>query len=212
MMQKPIVAVRMTAVGISLFYTSTLFLSGLELAKPINLFLGALPILAVGALLVWDVYLWRTKLFQKMNRRPDLRGLWSVEIFPASNSGTNPEFLQPRSGFIEIKQSYWSINIRLMTQESLSESLGPSWVQNPALGVDQLNYLFQNQPKAAFSHRSTRNIGACSFEISSLRPKEFSGRYFSDRQSLGDIRSVFVDRSTGYPSYEAADGYSSDFI
>ncbi|MGP5484505.1 hypothetical protein ACTXMZ_16145 [Brachybacterium alimentarium] len=209
MMARPTMAVRTTALLVSLAYSVIVFLSGVQMPDAARWIVSALPTVAVTSLVAWDLVLWRLPILQSLTRRPDIRGFWRVKLTPHRDSNIPPEGNRgPIDGFLEVRQSYWSIYVRLYTAESSSTSTASTWLPTFETEVDNLNYLYLNTPKVEVSDRSARSTGAASFEPASLKPTEVAGRYFSDRATRGDVLCTFVDRRVGHATFGAASRYA----
>lgn len=70
--------------------------------------------------------------------------------------------------------------------------------------MDNLTFTYDNLPKMSESHRSMRSAGACNLNPTSLKPEEVEGTYFTDRFTKGDMVLTLIDRTSGYPSFDAA--------
>lgn len=202
-------AVRTTALLVSLAYSVIVFLSGVQMPETARWTVSALPTVAVVGLVAWDLVLWRLPILQSLTRRPDLRGFWRVKLTPHCDSNIPPEGNRgPIDGFLEVRQSFWSIYVRMYTAESSSTSTASTWLPTFETEVDNLSYLYQNIPKVEVSDRSARSAGAASLEPASLNPTEVAGRYFSDRATRGDVFCTFLDRRVGHATFDAASRYA----
>lgn len=208
-MGRPTAMVRMITLLVSGIYSIVLLSSGIQLPEGARLVVSLLPTAAVILLVAWDLWLWRMPGVQRLTRRPDLRGFWRVTLTPHPDSvipdGGNRG---PIEAFLEVRQSYWSIHLRLYSKESASKSTAASWLPTFENDVDGLTFTYLNTPKISESHRSPRSAGACSLEAVSLKPEEIEGGYFTDRFTKGDMSLVFVDRSSGHASFAAAKKYA----
>ncbi|GAB3141650.1 hypothetical protein GCM10027057_25580 [Marisediminicola antarctica] len=124
----------------------------------------------------------------------------STSAIPHSDRGNRG----PIPGFLEIHQSFWSVNTRLYTEQSSSKSTATTWLPSYESLVDNLTFMCDNMPKVSESHINVRSSGACNLMPASLTPTEIEGSYFTDRFTKGDVVLTFVDRSTGYASFAAA--------
>lgn len=204
-MFRPTTLVRVTAFAIAAVYTLLIFLSGLALPDWVKSIVALFPTAAVLALILWDLFLWRLPFVQKFTRRPDLRGLWTVELIPTKDS-VIPEGGDrgPIPAFMEIRQTFWSLHARLYSAQSASTSSAASWLPTFETDVDSLTYVYANVPRMSESHRSMRSTGSCTLEPTVLKPTEMLGTYFTDRFTKGDMKCNFVDRSKGHAFFEAA--------
>ena len=209
-MNRPTALARFITLAISGVYSIALFFLGLNLPAWWRLVVSFLPTLAVIAVIVWDVWLWRVPGVQRLVRRPDLRGLWRVMLTPHPDSAI-PEGGNrgPIEAFLEVKQSFWAVHLRLYSDQSASKSTATTWLPTYESSVDSLTYTYDNTPKVSESHRSARSTGVSSLGPTSLKPAEIEGSYFTDRFTKGDMVLRLVDRTTGYPSFAAARKHAS---
>ncbi len=54
-------------------------------------------------------------------------------------------------------------------------------------GVASLVYMYLNRPDNKFEHRSRMHHGSTSLDISGLPPTRLRGRYWTDRDSRGEL-------------------------
>lgn len=208
-MARPSAVVRTVALAVSFAYSLVLLASGLDLPDWARTIVSLFPTFAVGVLIVWDLWIWRLPLVQPLVRRPDLRGLWKVELTPHPRSHIPAEANNgPVSAFLEVTQTYWSIYTRLYTMESSSRSSATTWMPTFESTVDNLTYTYENEPKVAVSHRSARSTGSCTLKPASMKPVAMEGTYFTDRLAKGDMTLVWIDRSKGHANYESARQYA----
>ncbi|GAA3327934.1 hypothetical protein GCM10017711_33640 [Paeniglutamicibacter sulfureus] len=210
-MGRPTVLVRAVTLIISSIYSIVLFMLGFELPGWWRFVVSFLPTLAIAGVVLWDVWLWRLPGVQKLVRRPDLRGLWRVTLTPHPDShipeGGNRG---PIAGFLEVKQSFWTVYLRLYTDQSASKSTATTWLPAYESFVDSLTFTYDNTPKMSESHRSMRSSGACNLNPTLLKPDEVEGTYFTDRFTKGDMVLKFVDHTSGYPSFAAATSHAEE--
>lgn len=204
-MARPSAVVRVVALTVSLAYSLVLLAVGLELPGWARTLVSLFPTLAVGALVVWDLWLWRLPFVQPLVRRPDLRGLWQVELTPHPDSHIPAEGNSgPVAAFLEVTQTYWSVYTRLYTAESSSRSTATTWLPTFESTVDNLTYAYENEPRVAVSHRSARSTGSCTLKPASMKPIEMEGTYFTDRLAKGDMTLAWIDHSRGHANFASA--------
>lgn len=150
-------------------------------------------VLAATALLwLWDKILWKTRLAQKIpGVSRNLNGTWrgtlsSFWIDPAI--GTSPP---PKPAYLVIRQTASSLRAILLTDESKSTSdlAAVSGVD----GVISLDYLYLNRPDSRVEHRSRMHHGSTSLDVIGSPAVKLRGRYWTDRDSKGELE--FVERS-----------------
>ncbi|PZU43832.1 MAG: hypothetical protein DI566_13595 [Microbacterium sp.] len=210
-MGRPTALARVITIIISGIYSIVLFILGFDLPVYWRFVVSFLPTLAVIGVVGWDLWVWRWPGVQGLVRRPDLRGLWRVSLTP------HPDSVIPEGGnrgpiaaFLEIKQSFWAVHLRLYTEQSSSKSTATTWLPAYESSVDNLTFTYDNVPKMSESHRSMRSAGACNLMPASLKPSEIEGTYFTDRFTKGDMILTHVDRTTGYSSFASATKYADE--
>lgn len=210
-MGRPTALVRTVTLIVSAIYSVVLFTLGFDLPGWWRFIVSFLPTLAVAGVVAWDLWLWRLPGVQRLVRRPDMRGLWKVTLTPHPDShipeGGNRG---PIAGFLEVKQSFWAVHLRLYTDQSASKSTATTWLPAYESSVDNLTFTYDNFPKVSESHRSMRSAGACNLNPISLKPEEVEGTYFTDRFTKGDMVLTLVDRTSAYPSFVAATKHAEE--
>jgi len=208
-MGRPTALIRLAVIVVSGIYSILLLTLDIKLPALAKVLISALPTLAVVVVVIWDIAAWRIMGLQGLTRRPDMRGAWRVTMTPHPDShiptGGN---WGPIDGFLEVRQTFWAIHLRLYTEQSASQSTAASWLPTFESAVDALTFAYLNTPKVSEMPRSTRSAGACSLTPTSLKPTAMDGYYFTDRLTMGDISLVFVSRETGHASYAAALKYT----
>ena len=137
---------------------------------------------------------WRWKVLRGwLIKLPDLQGTWRGElrsdwVNPATGQGVPPIPI-----CIVIRQTFSSIGITLMTQESSSYSTAAEI--NTLYGDPQLclSYTYTNRPKATLRNRSQIHDGAAILKIVSS-PRSLEGEYWTSRKTRGDIDVKFQSR------------------
>lgn len=204
-MRRPGLPVRVAVIGVSIVYTVLLHLAGLKLDTQFKQVVALLPVAAGLVLTAWDLWLWRLPGVHRLTRRPRLHGLWAGELLPTAESQIPAGGDRgPIPAYLVITQSYWSIAVRQYTGESKSDSRSFFWQRNLGAEVETLSFLYENSPEQKHQSRSPRHLGTCSLDSTRRVPDEMTGVYFTDRYTKGDMSMKLVDRSTGHPSFKAA--------
>ena len=197
--------IRIVVLGVGLVYSAVLALSGVHLDSLVKVLLAWLPAAAALAAVGWDLWVWRLPRARALTHRPRIDGLWQVTLKPTAEShipsGGNRG---PIPAYMTIRQSYWSLHARQLTEESGSDSRAFFWERLAGTNADRLTFLYENDPRPEHRSRSPRHLGSCSLDIAGLEPTEIEGTYFTDRYTQGSMGLTLVDRSSGHPSYEAA--------
>lgn len=204
-MHRPGLIVRITAVGVGLVYAVVLYVVGIRLDQDVRLSLAYLPALATLLLIAWDLWVWRWPLIRRATSRPRLDGIWTVTLHPTEQSRIPAGGNQgPVEAYAVIKQTYWTIAVRLLSPESFSVSRSFFWDRSHGTGTDWLAFIYDNTPMQRHQHRSQRHLGAATLRPGSRRPSEIEGMYFTDRYTQGDLTMTLVDRDTDAGSFDAA--------
>lgn len=177
-----------TLLGLTAILWGALLLIGgmhpaLSLAGPFPTVVGVLSIL----LGLFDKWLWRIPwLHPWFVSTPNVRGTWQGEIIP---SGMDLETDQPyRSirGYLVIRQTYSSISIRLITQESSSELLAGSIAES----IDKLYTIFgtyRNTPRLKRRDESPIHYGGLFLDVRGVPADSLDGQYWTDRSTRGEL-------------------------
>ena len=144
-----------------------------------------------GLIYQWfDKFLWSQKFeFISLSSIPNLKGTWVGAIHSSYDGGTDVPGV-----ILYIRQTWTSINVRLVTQTSSSYSIMAA-VNTDNSSQPSLKYEYMNEPSALSvdtmqAHRGTTNL--------QLSPdgKELVGDYFTGRgrQSLGTMEFRLISR------------------
>lgn len=150
--------------------------------------IGPAVTVAAAGLWVFDRWAWRQFGIWRLLGRPVLHGTWHGELVsdwsdPATGRQVDPD----PDVFLVVRQRFWSVSARLLTNESKSSSLFAELTADPD-GVCQLVYLYANQPQAEVQHRSMPHYGAVVLNAPQNRADGIEGQYFTDRKTKGDMR------------------------
>ncbi len=156
---------------------------------------------AVVALGVWNHWLWHMRLVQKSHTVPhDLRGTWEGTLASQWINPQTGQGIPPKTVYLVIRQTAATVSVVLLTNESMSRSsLAIARAGDGSAGLD---YMYLNEPKSSIEHRSRMHHGSTSLSIVGRPATRLHGRYWTDRDSRGELD--FVNRS---PSL--ADDYDS---
>lgn len=152
--------------------------------EPFSLVVGA----CVLALTLFEVWIWRWPFLHPwFVHVPNVRGTWKGEIaslWVDPETGARPAAIPC---FISIRQSFSSIQIRLMTSESSSNLLSGS-LAAASDGTFELTGVYRNTPRLAVRSRSPIHHGALRLQVIGSPPTEMEGDYWTDRDSKGELR------------------------
>lgn len=192
--------IRVVAVGISIAWTATLYLSGVDLAEPTRRLLAYLPTVAVILAVAFDLWLWKLPLMNRIVGRPRLDGTWRTTLTP------NPESHIPDGGnrgpvqaLTCIEQTYWTMSVSLLTAQSRSQSTTAALAANPdSKSTKRLYFTYRNDPQLAHRPRSLAHLGSCELAITGHKPTRIDGMYWTNRLTMGDLCLELIDRRTDH--------------
>lgn len=168
-------------------------------------FFSAAVLLATLVLALWDFWLWRLPLVQRIPGVPrSVRGTWrgtltSFWIDPAT--GRTPP---PKTVYLVARQTATLVTVKLLTDESRSTSS----LANVSVvdGVAMLSYVYLNRPDMRVEERSRMHHGSTVLDISGRPAERLAGRYWTDRDSKGELE--FTHRHNGLADdFQQASGY-----
>jgi hypothetical protein len=119
---------------------------------------------------------------------PDVRGTWKAEL--------NSFWIDPKTGkqrgkievYLVFRQTFSSLDIRLFSAESSSVSLSASVVTDGE-GVHTVATTYRNEPSLAHLPHSPISQGGMFLNVRGEKVvKQIDGKYWTDRQSMGEIK------------------------
>ena len=153
--------------------------------RPFSAVVGIVLLLIIA----FERWLWRIQLLRGwFVKRPILRGLWKIELrseWKAAVTGNQPTALE---AYLVVRQTYSHLSLRLLTEESSSETLAADIVE-AADGIFRVYAVYRNEPKPRFRDQSPIHYGAllidCGDSLNLL-----SGDYWTDRNSRGQFTTT----------------------
>ena len=137
--------------------------------------------------LIWGLFckwLWKSCIFYNwFVLSPDLSGNWNCKLTP--NCKEKKSETIPAN--IKIKQSFFSIQIEIKTEESASVSISASFDIDKELGHQRLIYSFMNTPKMDVRRNSPMHYGSTILEFDGYRVDKMEGQYWTDRETTAII-------------------------
>lgn len=138
-------------------------------------------------LFIWMVFIgwaWKWKIFYPwLVPFPNLSGEW--EGFVKSN--WNNKELEPIPTNVSISQNFFNIQVKIVTQESRSHSIGASFDIDNERGFQQLLYTYLNIPKSGVRERSAIHYGTTILYLTGFNVTQMDGEYWTDRETTGEI-------------------------
>ncbi|WP_460542754.1 Cap15 family cyclic dinucleotide receptor domain-containing protein [Glycomyces halotolerans] len=201
-MKRTLVIRAVTAVVVTVFVLGTWFQDGRLDLSPIKFFSAAVFICTIGYLL-WDIWIWRIPIVQKIPTVPrSIRGTWKGTL---SSFWVNPETDErpaPKTVYLMVRQTASVVSVKLYTDESRSTSAIANIAE--ADGAIVLSYLYLNKPDLRFEARSHMHHGSTVFDVSGNPARLLKGRYWTDRDSKGELEFTQRSKSLADDYAEAA--------
>lgn len=198
-------AVRLTAVVIGGIYSAIFFFAHSTLASWIKTPLSLLPIVISTGVVVYDKWLWKLPGVVKIHSRPRVYGLWAATITPSKDSHIPADGNRgPIDAYALIEQTYWTVDVSMMTAESTSRSQSAKFIKHGASDSQDLRFMYENDPKVAVRDRSNRHVGQCQIYIPAGGATSLEATYFTDRLTRGDISLRFLTTNVRAWSYTSA--------
>lgn len=143
-------------------------------------------LIATVGLAIWDAWLWRLPPAQRI---PGVvrcvRGTWKgtlTSFWVDPNTGKSPA---PKTVYLIVRQTASLVSVRLVTDESKSASTMGS--VTTADGTSVLAYLYLNKPDMHVESWSRIHHGSTVLDISGSPATRLKGRYWTDRDSKGEL-------------------------
>ena len=138
-------------------------------------------------LAAFNTWLWKWPIFRGwLVNGPVIEGTWRVVL---QTRWKNPEtgvVPGPITGYMTIRQKYDTLSMRLMTKESSSVLLGAE-ILTESDGTRSIVGVYRNEPMMAVRDRSRIHHGALLLNVSGATPARLVGKYWTDRDTAGDM-------------------------
>jgi len=146
-----------------------------------------------AVLLLWERWLWAWPLFRPwLTSQADLRGTWKGTL---ESDWVDPQTNQ-RRGPVEvyyvIRQTYSTLDVRMLTAESASESLSGN-VFSDKVGLYKFAVTYRNIPRLLERTRSPVHHGGTLLNVIGSPIHKLDGEYWTDRSTSGEL--TFVSRT-----------------
>ncbi len=138
---------------------------------------------------------WRWRIFKGwLVLTPDLNGTWEGDI--------RSEWIDPHTGqkipsiktYLIIKQTLFDIHCCQITQESKSYSRAATIQRSPDGNISVIEFTYSNTPKVSVHYRSRSHDGACTLDVITGRQRKLIGKYWTDRNTKGEIELQFFSK------------------
>ena len=156
---------------------------------------------------IFDKWLWRI-LPTKLVRRPKVFGTWRVNVHSKWQDPKTGAGIEPINAYLAVRQTFWTIDARLMTAESKSYQLSAQLVPPTPEVEDEylLVAVYRNEPKLSVRDRSEIHFGALILRIPADSPKALTGQYWTDRLTCGELSGFSRDKRQ-FSSFADAEAY-----
>lgn len=149
-------------------------------------FFSAAVVAAGVVLALWERVLWKLPLSQRFSGVPrNLNGTWKgtlTSLWINPETGATPP---PKVAYLVIRQTASVVSATLLTDESRSRS--SHGIVLTADGAAALDYMYFNRPDTSVEHRSRMHHGSASLDITGCPATRLRGRYWTDRDTKGEL-------------------------
>jgi hypothetical protein len=149
--------------------------------EPMGLTVSGL-VLLLGA---FDRWIWKW-LPQSLSKRPNISGTWEIDL-QSNFSPTTEQLTVPVRGFLVIRQTFSTVEARLLTAESQSHQLAAQLIMLAGDDEYGLIAVYRNEPKILLREKSRVHFGALILRIPIGSEKTLSGEYWTDRSTCGEL-------------------------
>lgn len=195
--------VKIVAYVVGGVWSLALLIAGVKLPGLEVKVLGFLPIIVVTIFAIYDNWLWRLGVIGRFARWPNLNGTWRgtlVSMRP-DDAGMEVEY-PPILIFVVVRQTYTSLNVSLLSEQSKSWSIA-AVVQMNESDDYSVYYHYSNTPKLRFRQGSPIHAGGARLDMNGATPSTLEGEYWTNRRSRGTFSAQRVsDKKLG--TYEQA--------
>ena len=142
--------------------------------------------------LIFIKWFWKLKVFYPwLVQVPNLSGTWIGTI----NSNWKGAENNPIPIEITIEQTFLNIQVRVMTKESRSFSLGASFNIDKDRGQQQLFYSYLNTPRSGVRERSQIHYGSALLLFDGFQVNNMEGEYWTSRETTGEMNLKKVENA-----------------
>jgi SMODS-associating 2TM, beta-strand rich effector domain len=166
--------------------------------RPLSTVVASLAVL----LSAFDLWLWRLPFLRGwLVKRPNLRGTWRAELRSSWIDPSSGQTVNAIDAFLVVRETYSTINTRLLTRESSSEQIGAEF-SKLSDGTWRLEAVYRNEPGVLVQDRSRIHHGALLLMVEGNPARVLRGHYWTDRKTHGEVvgtsrrRKLFASYST----------------
>jgi len=170
--------------------------------------LSTVTTVVVFATLAFDLWLWKIPLLHDwFVKRPVIDGTWKVEIRSNWKNPATGARIAPVEGYMVIRQTFSTLSLRLLTEESSSELVGTEIVCTVD-GLYCLSGVYRNEPRFEVRERSAIHYGAVWLRIIDEPLKKVIGHFWTDRETAGEMELSHRQKKS-FQTFQSAQAYYS---
>ena len=155
------------------------------------------------AVMAFDLWLWKIPLLHGwFVKRPVIDGTWKVEIRSNWKNPATGKDIAPVEGYMVVRQTFSTLSLRLLTEESSSELVGTEIVCS-ADGLYCVSGVYRNEPRFQVRDRSEIHYGAVWLRIVDEPVKQVLGHYWTDRETAGEM-DLLTRQKKRFQTFESA--------
>lgn len=157
----------------------------------------------------FDRWAWKWRILPRsLVKRPDISGTWSVTLRSSWVDPNTGNVIDEIRAYLVVKQTFTSIDLRLLTTESTSRQLAAQLVR---LDDDEFSLaaVYRNEPKLVIRHRSAIHFGALVLPIPNPVPDTLVGEYWTDRRPTPTSGELIATRRTRkrFADYQTSEAF-----
>jgi len=153
--------------------------------------------------MAFDLWLWKIPILHGwFVKRPVIDGTWRVEIRSTWVDPATGAAIAPVEGYMIIRQTFSTLSLRLLTEESSSELVGTEIVCS-ADGLYCVSGVYRNEPRFLVRGRSPIHYGAVWLKVIEQPSKEIFGHYWTDRETGGEM-TLTLQQKKKFQTFAAA--------
>lgn len=158
------------------------------------------------SVMAFDLWLWKIPFLHGwFVKRPVIDGTWKVDIRSNWKGGPGGTAAKPIEGYMVIRQTFSTLSLRLLTEESSSELVGTEIVCS-ADGLYCISGVYRNEPRFQVRERSPIHYGAVWLRIVEESAPKVLGHYWTDRETAGEIELSSRQKKT-FQTFQSARAY-----
>jgi hypothetical protein len=170
----------------------------LDISKVDNFF-GLTPkVISIDLILLslFTKWGWKFNIFKGwLVPYPDLNGSWTGYIYSNWQNPQTGDKPPPIPTMLTIKQSFFYISCVMHTAEMKSFSYIEGFVIDSERQLKQLTYVYTSKPNLSVLNRSKPHDGTTVFDIIEKPDLKLTGRYWTERETTGEIKLEFKSKS-----------------